>query len=121
MTSQIIYNHIPYFYIIQHKPSGKFYVGCKYSKRKNKTHPDLLLKENGYKTSSKIVRALIEQDGLESFIICDIITEDEVKMPFGFTDILHFETWYLTTYRIAQNKDYINRCNNAPKSPQLFG
>lgn len=29
MSSNSIYSHIPYFYIIQHTPSGKYYAGSK--------------------------------------------------------------------------------------------
>jgi hypothetical protein len=54
----------PYYYLIKHKPSGKYYAGSQYGKNSN---PDNLLKT--YFTSSKLVKELIEQDGVESFQI----------------------------------------------------
>lgn len=54
----------PYFYMIQHKPTGKIYVGSQYGKNSS---PDNLF--SSYFTSSKIVKSLIEKDGKNSFEI----------------------------------------------------
>ena len=54
----------PYYYLIRHKPTGKYYAGSQYGKNSD---PDNLLKT--YFTSSKIVKKLIEKDGLDSFEI----------------------------------------------------
>jgi hypothetical protein len=54
----------PYYYVIKHKPSGKLYAGSQYGKNSN---PENLLKT--YFTSSKLVKELIEKDGVESFEI----------------------------------------------------
>ena len=54
----------PYFYLIRHVPSGKYYVGSQYGKNSD---PKNLF--SSYFTSSKIVKKLIEQDGINSFII----------------------------------------------------
>lgn len=54
----------PYYYVIKHKPSGKLYVGSQYGKNSN---PENLL--TTYFTSSKLVKELIEKDGVESFEI----------------------------------------------------
>ena len=64
--STSIYTYIPHFYIIQHINSGKFYAGVRYGKNSN---PDQLLKSNGYQTSSDVVKQIILEEGLESFII----------------------------------------------------
>jgi hypothetical protein len=56
----------PYFYIIQHISSGRYYAGVKYAKDSN---PDDLLKSGGYQTSSKIVKQIILEEGFESFVI----------------------------------------------------
>ncbi len=64
---------IEYFYLIKHKPSGRYYAGSKYSK---KADPTQLLNPNHanpYFTSSNYVKALIEEDGLGSFEIVEIV------------------------------------------------
>ena len=48
-----------YTYTIEHIPSGKLYIGSR-----SKRRIDILC---GYPTSSKVVRALISRDGVESF------------------------------------------------------
>ena len=48
--------YIPYFYIIQHITSGKYYAGVKYAENSN---PDTFLQPNGYQTSSKIIQNII--------------------------------------------------------------
>jgi hypothetical protein len=54
----------PYFYKIAHLKTGMIYVGVSFSK-----HCDSIkfLTESGYKTSSKLVHKLIQEDGLSSF------------------------------------------------------
>jgi hypothetical protein len=59
----------PYFYIIQHKPTGKLYAGSQYGK--NSHFKNLLVT---YFTSSKSVNELMIKDGVESF---DIIIVEE--------------------------------------------
>jgi hypothetical protein len=61
-----------YVYEILHKPSGKKYIGCRYSVDAD---PEQLFNPNHkkpYFTSSKVVKSLIEQDGIDSFEILKI-------------------------------------------------
>jgi hypothetical protein len=54
----------PYFYLIKHKTSNMYYAGSQYGKNSN---PNDLLKT--YLTSSKKVKKIIENDGIDSFEI----------------------------------------------------
>lgn len=54
----------PYYYVIRHKPSGKLYAGSQYGKNSD---PNNLWET--YFTSSKLVKELIEKDGINSFEI----------------------------------------------------
>lgn len=54
----------PYYYAIKHKPTGKLYIGSQYGKNSD---PNNLLKT--YFTSSKLVKKLMEKDGVDSFEI----------------------------------------------------
>jgi hypothetical protein len=56
----------PYFYIIQDTRNGMYYAGARWAIN---CDPIELLKEEGYKTSSKIVKSIIEEFGLETFVI----------------------------------------------------
>lgn len=49
-VQHIYLSHIPYFYIIQHIPSGKYYGGSKW---KEGCHPDTFMTLKGYQTNSK--------------------------------------------------------------------
>lgn len=51
-----------YFYVIEHSSTGKLYAGARVAKN---CQPNELLKEDGYITSSKSVRKLIQEDGLD--------------------------------------------------------
>jgi hypothetical protein len=54
----------PYYYLIKHIPSGRYYAGSQYGK---KSDPENLLKT--YFTSSKYVKELLKSDGPDSFVI----------------------------------------------------
>lgn len=62
--------NIPYFYILQHKVTLKYYAGCRYSKM---CHPSDLLKT--YFTSSTLIREIIQKEGIDIFSIITIITD----------------------------------------------
>lgn len=64
----------PYFYIIKHKPSGMLYAGSRWKKN---CHPDELLKPDGYLTSSRIIKEIIKDEGIDSFEVYLILTESE--------------------------------------------
>ena len=66
---------IPYFYKIKHIPSGCYYVGSQYGKQ---SCPDNFFKT--YFTSSKIIKTLIKNDGVESFIIEKILICNDARI-----------------------------------------
>lgn len=98
----------PYFYIIQHTPSGKLYVGSKYGKDANS---ETFMVEGGYYTSSNLVKNLIITDGLDSFKIVQLITEDVLGV-----DVLYWETTFLQSNKIAQRKNWLNQHDNTKLS-----
>ena len=65
----------PYFYKIQHVPTGKYYVGTQYGKTSD---PYKFWKT--YFTSSKYVKNLIERDGEDSFIIINIQIRNDARI-----------------------------------------
>ena len=91
----------PYFYIIQHKQSGKLYAGIQIS------DPDSLnfLTETGYQTSSKVVKQIITDEGLTAFEILRIRhfeTADEA---------LRYECRFLTKIDARNNPRFLNQHN----------
>ena len=65
-----IYPYQPYFYIIQDTRNGMYYAGSKYAKKKGAiTNPANFMVEGGYTTSSNKVNELINENGLNAFII----------------------------------------------------
>lgn len=92
-----------YLYIIKHKKSNKYYVGCKYSKKNS--DPKELLKEGGYYTNSKIIKSLIDKDGLESFKIIAI-------REYKNSESLLYETIFLRKWNIANKSNWLNCHNN---------
>jgi len=111
MNSNSIYthDHTPYFYIIEHTPSGMKYAGSRWAKG---CHPSELLQPKGYRTSSVRVHRLIDSSGLSSFKILEIVTADCVCVPFGFPHILYYESWFLQTNNCAASSEWINCHNN---------
>jgi hypothetical protein len=104
MSSNSIYPHTPYFYVIEHVASGKRYAGCRYAKGCN---PVEFMTEGGYCTSSKLVKKIIEEEGLESFNIVEIKTVDEVG------NVYDYETEFLTENDCAKSDLWLNQHNNA--------
>lgn len=95
---------LEYFYIIRHTPTGKLYAGSRFGK-KSAIHPSQLLNpqhKNPYYTSSLFVHALIEQDGLDSFEICEI-----KEFPEG--GALEYETTFIRENDIVRNEMWLNR------------
>jgi hypothetical protein len=90
----------PYFYIIEHKPTGKKYAGSRWAKG---CHPDEFMKVDGYCTSSPIVKGLIESDGLDAF---KILTIERMDDPYAY------ETEFLIQNNCADSDEWINRHNN---------
>lgn len=93
----------PYFYVIQDKRNGMYYAGAKWAQG---CHPDKLLKEDGYTTSSKIVNKIIEENGLDTFVIRKIIifqTGDEAYKH---------ETRFLRKIKARDNPKFYNGHEN---------
>ena len=96
---------LQYFYIIQHIPSKKYYAGSKYAKSKC-CHPDQLLNPNHaypYYTSSKLIKSLMLEDGVESFRVAKIKILD---------DAYAYETKFLKRINAKDNKHWLNSHNN---------
>ena len=92
----------PYFYIIKHIPTGTYYAGCKINKDADSSN---LITSRGYKTTSKIVKQLINKDGLESFIVL------KIKHFYTPEEALLYETRFLTKVSAAENPKFLNRHN----------
>ena len=92
----------PYFYIIKHIPSGAKYCG---QRRKDGCHPTELLTEAGYKTSQKKVKALIDEYGLDSFQIEEIIEFDSGEA------VLAYESYFQQQNNCAQDPMWLNGHN----------
>jgi hypothetical protein len=94
--------NIPYFYVITHIPSGKYYAGCKFN---SKANSDNLMKLGGYKTTSKVVKELIEKDGLDSFKVL------KIKHFKTAEEVLKYESKFLVKVDAANNYKFLNRHN----------
>ena len=94
----------PYFYIIQHINSGKYYAGVKYAENAN---PDQFLKFNGYQTSSTIIKQIILEEGLDSFVI------RKIKVFETGEEALDYESRFLRRVNAAFNDNFLNRSNNS--------
>jgi hypothetical protein len=107
MFSKNIY--MPYFYIIRHRETCKQYAGSRWAKG---CHPDEFMQSNGYTTSSLTIKRIIKSEGLDSFEILDIITLDEMNIPFGTDSVYAYETWFLVANNCATSDDWYNTHNN---------
>ncbi len=96
--------YIPYFYIIQHLNSGRYYAGVKYGVGSN---PDNLLKPGGYQTSSDIIKQIILEEGLESFII------RKIKIFKTGEAALDYESRFLRRINASFSNSFLNRSNNS--------
>lgn len=109
MSSNIIYTRLEYVYLIRHIPSGKFYVGSKFAKIN--CHPDLFWNKehkHGYFTSSKIIKQMIVQDGIESFEVVYISERPN-------NDSREFEAAFLKIVDAAKSDNWINLSNSDGK------
>ena len=92
----------PYFYIIQHKPTQKYYAGCKINSSANSSN---LMTEHGYKTTSKVIKELIEKDSLNAF---EILRIKHFKLQ---EETLRYETRFLQKVNAAKNPRFFNKHN----------
>jgi hypothetical protein len=95
--------YTPYFYIIQEVTTGMYYAGAKWGRDAD---PGKFMTEGGYITSSNIVNHLIEQNGLNSFILRKIRTFATKH------DACYYETRFLQKVNAARNKMFFNGHNN---------
>lgn len=97
----------PYYYVIRHKPSGKLYAGSQYGKNSD---PNNLF--TTYFTSSKLVKQLIEKDGVESF---------EIEYIDCRPDAREYEQSYLMNmYEKYGREEFLNRFLNRNLSPGIL-
>ncbi len=97
--------YIPYTYFLYHKPTGLKYYGSKTaSKNRNKNlNADPKLLWTHYFSSSKDVKLLIEQYGLESF-------KAVVHKTFtSASDAIEYEEKVLRYFKVTERKDWINK------------
>lgn len=97
----------PYYYIIKHKPSGKLYAGSQYGKN---SHPDNLLKI--YFTSSKLVKELIEKDGIDSFEIQIIDCRPDARE--------HEQKYLMKMYEQYGREKFLDKFLNRNLSPGIL-
>ncbi len=98
---------VPYTYLIRHKDSGNLYHGSRANKKG--CHPDELLKADGYKTSSKIIKEIIDKEGLEAFEIINIEIFEDIK------EAKLAEEDYHKKYDVRGNVYYFNQHNAGQK------
>ena len=97
----------PYTYLLKHIPTNTFYYGCRYAKG---CHPTEFW--NDYKTSSKYIKQLIEEYGVDSFIF-------EIRKTFTDVKKARFwETRVLKRMNAANRNDFINKTDNISISPE---
>ena len=83
-------------------PTQKYYAGCKINSRADSSN---FMTERGYQTTSKVVRSLVQKDGLSSFKIIRI-------KHFETSDAaLIYETRFLMKVNAAENIMFYNRHN----------
>lgn len=89
-----------FFYVIRDRRNGMLYAGCKFAEDAN---PNTFMTEDGYKTSSKDIQQIIDQEGLDTFEI--------VKLRI-MNDPLDYETRFLRKVNAAANPKFYNFHNN---------
>ena len=97
---------IPFFYIIQHIPTGKYYAGSKWGKQNrisDKTDSSIFMTESGYQTSSKIIQELIHKEGLAAFKVRKI-------RHFNSSEEAHnYEVKFLKRIKAKNNPRWYNQ------------
>lgn len=97
----------PYYYLIRHKPSDKLYAGSQYGKNSD---PNNLWET--YFTSSKLVKELIEKDGIDSF---------EIEYVDCRPDAREYEQKYLMNmYEKYGREKFLDKFLNRNLSPGIL-
>lgn len=108
MTSTDIYT-IPYTYLLTHAQTGKRYYGVRFAKGCNPS--DLFVT---YFTSSKYVKLLIKEYGIESF-------KFEIRKTFDSVEKARkWETKVLSKIGVTKRDDYLNKTDNISRPP-IYG
>jgi group I intron endonuclease len=98
----------PFTYCVTHIPSGKKYYGVRY--KKNCRPQDLWEK---YFTSSKIIKQLIESEGISSFYV-------EIRKVFTCKQkAIEWEHKVLRRLKVCQNEKWLNKSYG--KAPSTAG
>lgn len=93
-------DRVPYTYFVFHIPTGLKYYGSKYGKGSN---PLTFWKPGGYFSSSKQVKTLIKDYGVDSF-------RAEVRKVFETPEqALSYEYRFLSKVNALQKEDWLNR------------
>ena len=93
----------PFFYIIQHKHTQKYYFGCKLHNADSSS----FMTEEGYQTSSKIIHNIIKLEGLSVFNILKI-------KHFTDSDLaLDYEHRFLQKIDAINNESCYNQTNGS--------
>lgn len=95
---------IPFTYCIYHIPNDLHYYGCRYAKDAD---PEQLWKT--YFTSSREVKKLIKEYGLESFII------KKIKIFKTISEARSYEHKFLKRINAAKNPKWLNKQNEDGK------
>jgi hypothetical protein len=99
LALKIVLSRLPYFYIIQHINTGAYYAGYKC----RKPNSSIFMTTDGYQTSSKTVKNIIAQEGLEAFKIVRIHHFDTSEEAF------EYETRFLKKVGVPYNPRFLNQ------------
>lgn len=95
-----------YFYVIEDTRNAMLYAGSRYGVG---CHPDEFMKPDGYQTSSKKIKRIIDEFGLDVFVVRKLKPIDNAK---------EYETLFLTKVKAATNSRFYNRHENWAKPPE---
>jgi hypothetical protein len=93
----------PYFYVIQDIRNDMYYAGIKYGKDAN---PEKFMTETGYHTTSKTIKKIISEYGLEVFII------RKIKLFTDARETVKYEKKFLKKVNARKNPRFYNGHNN---------
>jgi NUMOD3 motif len=99
---------LPFFYVIQHRVSGKLYAGYKGKK------PDLgtFMTNDGYMTSSGSIKYILKTEGIDSFII------RRIRLFDTYQDAFNHEISFLSRIDAMHNLSFFNKTNGHPEYTQ---
>ncbi len=98
--------YTPYFYVIQDIRNGMYYAGAKWAQG---CHPDQLLKEGGYQTSSETIKKIVEQNNPNVFVVRKIRTFETGNKAYDY------ETRFLRKVKARSNPKFYNGHENDGK------